>query len=807
MSGMHATNKYICIHGHFYQPPRENAWLEVIETQDTAAPFHDWNERINFECYAPNTAARILDERQFIRKIVNNYTRISFNFGPTLLSWLETEDPSTYQSILDADKISQLRYGGKGAALAQAHSHLILPLANRRDKETQIVWGIRDFHHRFGRDPEGMWLAETAVDIETLEVLAENNIRFTILAPRQAAAIRRLGAEEWTQVDGETVDTRRPYLCKLPSGKSIALFFYHGPLSQAVAFDGLLNNGKRFADRILSAFDDNDSPQLVHIATDGETYGHHHRYGEMALADCLNYIEENHLATVVHYGTWLDRFPPEYEAAIHENSSWSCAHGVERWRSNCGCHTGAGPGWTQEWRKPLRETLNWLRDELVPIFEKEGGKLLKDVWAARNEYIRVMLNRQVSARRSFVEQHAKRELDKKEITQALRLLEMQRQAMFMFTSCGWFFDEISGIETLQIMQYANRAMHYAWQVTKRDLHPEFLRRLEMAPSNVFPNGAEVYRQKVAPSEVLLEQVGMHYAVASLFEEEPEQIQFYNFIAESDFFERRTAGIQRLAIGSATVQSRTTLSEKRFFFAALYLGQQNIIGNIALNMSPEDFERMRVRLFDAFQATNLASVIGVMQEYFGPEKYTIWRLFRDEMRKVLEDITRKSYAQVDTAFRNFYEDNYQLMSGMLHMDFPIPSAFRNAVQFVVNRDLHRLFENGGGSLDVRDLRRLAGEFVKWEIKLSQENTFKLISSERIYAELLKLDRSELSLPQLNRLIEAIEILYGMDIKPNIWKIQNLYFSMLKGFKNGEWVFASGEWEEAFLKLGNLLNVRV
>jgi len=803
---MNTSNKFLCIHGHFYQPPRENAWLEEIEMQDSAAPFHDWNERINYECYAPNTAARILDKDDQIHKIVNNYARISFNFGPTLLSWLEKADRPTYESILNSDKISQAKYQGHGAALAQVHSHLILPLANRRDKETQVIWGIRDFQHRFGRLPEGMWLAETAVDTETLEVLAENEIRYTILAPRQAKSIRRLGEETWEPVDSKSLDTRRPYLCKLKSGKSIVLFFYHGDISQGVAFDGLLNNGKRFAERLLSAFDEDESPQLVHIATDGETYGHHHRYGEMALADCLNYIQENDLATLTNYGDYLENFPPEYEVEIHENSSWSCAHGVERWRSNCGCHTGMHAGWTQEWRQPLRETLNWLRDQLIPIFEEEGSKLLKNVWEARNDYIRVMLNRDEPFVRSFVQGHARRKLKPKEVTRALRLLEMQRQALFMFTSCGWFFDEISGIETLQILQYANRAIHFAKQVKGVDLHKGFLKRLAKAPSNVYPNGAEAYRLKVMPAEVNLERVGMHYAVASLFEEEPERIHIFNFLAESNSFERFMAGAQRMAVGSTKVRSRTTLSEKHFYFAVLYLGQQNIIGNISRDMSPEIFEEMKTRLSEAFRTPNLAAVIGIMQEYFGPEKYTIWHLFRDEMRKKLEEITQKSYAQIDSAFRKFYNDNYQLMSGMRQVGIPIPSAFLNAVQFVVNRDLLKFFENGA-FYDVHELKHLTDELEKWSVDLSNQKGFKLAVSERLFKELSKLDRSEMSLPHLNRLNSIIEILYKMGVKPNIWKIQNLYFSMLKGFKNGEWVFASEEWEKAFLKLGGLLNVKV
>ncbi|HET6542013.1 MAG TPA: glycoside hydrolase, partial [Chryseolinea sp.] len=235
--------KYICIHGHFYQPPRENAWLEVIEVQDSAHPYHDWNERISAECYAPNTASRILNEKGVIKNIINNYSKISFNFGPTLLSWMQTRDQETYQAVLDADRESMKHFNGHGSALAQVYNHMILPLANSRDKETQIIWGIRDFEDRFKRKPEGMWLSETAVDVESLELLGKHGIKFTILAPRQAKAIRKKGETTWTNVNALTLDTRRPYKYTLASGESIALFFYDGSIAQGVAFDGLLNDG------------------------------------------------------------------------------------------------------------------------------------------------------------------------------------------------------------------------------------------------------------------------------------------------------------------------------------------------------------------------------------------------------------------------------------------------------------------------------------------------------------------------------------------------------------------------------------
>jgi alpha-amylase/alpha-mannosidase (GH57 family) len=348
----------ITIHGHFYQPPRENPWLEAVETQDSAFPWHDWDARITAECYEPNATARVLDAHERILRIVNNYAAISFNFGATLLSWLESCAPDTYAAILEADRISRDRYSGHGCALAQAYNHIILPLASDRDKTTQVRWGVCDFEHRFGRKPEGMWLPETAVDVASLEALAAAGIAFTILEPHQAAGCRPLGSDEWQPVQN-AIDPTMPYLCRLPSGRALTIFFYDGPISRAVAFERLLARGENLAHRLAGAFSDaRTHSQLVNIATDGETYGHHHRFGEMALAYALQVIEEQQLARLTNYGEHLEAHPPTHEVEIVESTSWSCAHGVERWRSDCGCNTGASAGWNQQWRAPLRDALN-----------------------------------------------------------------------------------------------------------------------------------------------------------------------------------------------------------------------------------------------------------------------------------------------------------------------------------------------------------------------------------------------------------------------------------------------------------------
>ncbi len=801
---MNRKHKYVCIHGHFYQPPRENAWLEAVERQDSAAPFHDWNERINFECYAPNAAARIKEGGQ-ITKIVNNYQKISFNFGPTLLSWMEKADKDTYDKILRADRISREKLNGHGSGVAQAYSHMILPLANQRDKETQIIWGIKDFESRFGRKPEGMWLAETAADTESLETLARNGIKYTILAPRQAKAFRKIGDKQWTELDHASVDPRRPYLCKLPSGNSIALFFYDGNIAQDVAFKGILKNGKHFAERLVGTFDDNDEPQLVNVATDGESYGHHHNYGEMALASCLNHIEENDLAIITNYSDYLAKFPPTYEITIHENSSWSCVHGVERWRSNCGCRADVNNDWSQNWRQPLRELLDWLRDKLIPIYEVEAGNLIVSPWDARNEYIHLIQDRSEVALEAFLAKHATKNLNEHEISKVFRLLEMQRNAILMFTSCAWFFDEVSGLETNQVLQYALRTIAYAKQVSGVDLHLEFESRLEKIPSNVFENGAVSYRNEVISTRLDLERVGMHYACASLFEPNPDELLLSNYKVENESFDRSIAGNYRLVIGQTTVKSKITHSRKSFCFAVLYLGQQNVIGNLSVEMSGTLFHEAREKLLEGFRVTDLSRVIGLMQTYFPSEKFSIWHLCRDEKRIFFEQMNKKSLAQTEKDFREIYNDNYQLIMGMRNNNIPIPDVYKSVLKYIINTDLHRFFE--GSILHIRELKRLSKELTKWNFKIIPPQTLRLAAGERIFHEIQKLEDEGVSESQVQSLVEILETLENMNLDLNIWKSQNYYYFLLKIFKNEERQFVNNSWKNTFLRLGALLNIHI
>lgn len=795
--------KYICIHGHFYQPPRENAWLEVIEVQDTAHPYHDWNERISAECYAPNTASRILDQKGVIKNITNNYSRISFNFGPTLLSWMETNDPEAYEAILEADKESMKRFSGHGSALAQVYNHIIMPLASTRDKETQVIWGIQDFVHRFSRYPEGMWLAETAVDIETLEILAAHNIKYTILAPRQAKAVREIGKEKWTDVKDTTVDTRRPYVMNLPSGRSISLFFYEGNISQGVAFSGLLNDGKKFADALLGIFDPKSpESQLAHIATDGETYGHHHKYGDMALAFCLDHIERhNHHSHLTNYGEYLEKVPPKYEASIHENSSWSCVHGVERWRNNCGCNSGGRPGWHQHWRKPLREALDWLRDQLAKIYEFEASLILKDPWKARNAYVNVILNRNDDSIRKFLKEHCSQDV---EFNRIFRIMEMQRHSMLMFTSCGWFFDEISGIETTQILQYACRAMQLAGQVADAKLEEQFLEMLEWAPSNItsIGTGADVYRKYVLPAKTDLKRVGMHYAVASLFEDDPDASPIFNYTTRNEFFVRKEAGEQRLALGITNVKSNVTHTEKKFSFAVVYMGKHNILGNISLEMQVDKFASMQVRMVSAFEEGRLGDVIGLMQSYFGQDKYTLWHLFKDEKRKVLNMITRQSMEELEDSLRRVYNRDYSLATALTNNEIPIPNAYKTTFEYILNADLLKWFQSE--KLNVKELERIITELEKWELKIEDPGNVSRLAGEKIYKELRRIS-AEGDNKRIERLNRIFPLFRKFNLTPNLYKSQNLYFEIsrqtMMNNKN------QPEWIEQFNLLGDNLGVKV
>jgi hypothetical protein len=603
-------------------------------------------------------------------------------------------------------------------------------------------------------------------------------------------------------VNSLTLDTRRPYIYNLKSGNRIALYFYNGEISQSVAFDGLLNDGKKFAHRLLDGFDNqSDEEQLVHIATDGETYGHHHKHGDMALAYALDYIERHKHSHLTNYAEFLSRFPVTHEAEIHENSSWSCVHGVERWRENCGCNSGK-PNFHQLWRKPLRETLDWLRDQLIEIYTKETSNFLKDPWEAREDYIDVILDRSDASVRSFLKKHCFVDVEHNRV---LRMMEVQRNAMLMYTSCGWFFDDLSGIETTQIMQYACRAMQLVSQVSDIRLEEEFLKRMELAPCNIpaLDNGREVYKKYVIPAKTNLQRVGMHYAVSSIFEEDPESFPVFNYTTENEIFIRKEAGEQKLVIGITKVKSNVTRSEKKFAFAVIYMGQHNIIGNISIDMELDKFTVMQSLVVKAFEEARLGDIIGLMQLYFGPEKYTIWQLFQDEKRKVFDLITYQSMRDLENSLRRIYNRDYPLVMALANNEAPIPNAYRTTFEYILNADLTRCFLSE--RINIRQVERITNELVKWRLNIEDVVQLERLVGESIIKELKRFSQEGENVTRIERLNRLFPLLFKLNLSPNLYKSQNLYFELSKANKGHDG--HSPEWIREFALLGENLRVKI
>jgi alpha-amylase/alpha-mannosidase (GH57 family) len=804
--------RYICVHGHFYQPPRENAWLESIEWQDSAYPYHDWNEKITAECYLPNAASRILDEEGLITRFVSNYARMSFNFGPTLLSWMEPADPGVYRAIIEADKESQRHFSGHGSALAQAYNHIIMPLANRRDKLSQVAWGIRDFERRFGRAPEGMWLPETAVDLETLDIMAELGIRFTILAPHQAQRARRIGDAGWQDVSGAAIDTTQPYLVRLPSGRQINIFFYNGPISHDIAFNGVLKHGEALAGRLAGAFSPaTDRPQLVHVATDGETYGHHHRFADMALAFALDYIETRNLAKITNYGEYLEKFPPIHEVEIIEKTSWSCTHGVDRWWSDDGCRTGSGkPEWNQKWRTPLRNAMDWLRDDLVPRYETRARQLFKDPWAARDGYIGVILDRSPENVDRFFRQQAVRELNDAEKTTALKLLELQRHALLMYSSCGWYFDEISRPEPVQVMQYAGRVVQLAGELFGGDTEGKFLSILEQAKSNIPEqgDGRRIYEHLVRPAMVDLTAVAAHFAVSSLFEDYDESNNIYCYSVENQDYHTEDCGQSRVVTGLAKVASEITRESALFSFGGFRFGDFDVSAGVRPFQGDEAYREMAAELAGACGAANPAGAVRLLERYFGGPTYSLNTLFRDAQRQVLGSILETSLSESGKAYRQLYEKHYPPMRVLAELGGPVPRALRSAAELIINLELRRAVAAGtidaGAIKDLLDAAgtcrvELDGAGIGYELRANLEKMMTALAASPEDVEKMK------------KLLDAVALARGLPFPVDLWKVQNIYREMLQdvypAFKKTAGEEAAAAWLETFAALGKQLSMRV
>ena len=778
------TEKFLTIHGHFYQPPRENPWLEAIELQDSALPFHDWNERICKECYNPNSVSRIVDNKNQILDIVNNYQYMSFNFGPTLLSWMEEFAPLTYERIIKADIDSISEHSGHGNALAQVYNHMIMPLANAHDKETQVKWGIRDFEYRFGRKPEGIWLAETAVDDATLKVLVDNGIKFTILSPYQALKIRKTGDKEWQDVSWGNIDPARSYKYTLKgdSKKSIALFFYDGAISKSVAFDELLKDGNRFIKRLKEGVSETRNyPQLVNIATDGESYGHHTKFGDMALSYVLKIKAEDEGFKITNYAEYLDKYESDYEVDIKQASSWSCFHGVGRWKEDCGCSTGGHPGWNQKWREPLRNALDYLRDELAKVFEAEGPKYFNDnPWAIRNKYIDVILDRNYVTIRKFQKENFKPDLTEEQKVKGMELLEIQRQAMLMYTSCGWFFSEISGIETVQIMKYAARAMQLVARFTNEDFETHFKDILSQAKSNIaeFGTGKDIYERFVKPSVVTAKQIACLWAISSLYQDFEDEEDVYCYTVKRHSYQKVQKGSSNFLVGHIEISSKVTLQKADLMFALMQYAGGDFHCAIKEFSNDAEFNELQATLIKTFALNPITEIIRTLDEKFGKEYFTLKDIFIEERKKILQILLKDQLEKFGNTYKEMYDQGKGSIYHMQNLGLEIPKEFKISAEYALSHRYNDLLAGSDGFVEapiVQQIKDINFEAKRMNIAIDKTPSNKNFA-KRIITNLNRLTKS-FEIQQADTIIELFEIVEKLDLQIDISEAQNIYYNKI------------------------------
>lgn len=777
---------YLTIHGHFYQPPRENPWLETIEVQDSAIPYHDWNARVTAECYTPNSVSKIVTHDNKILDIVNNYSYISFNFGPTLLSWLEKYCPYSYERIIKADIESASKNNGHGNAIAQVYNHIIMPLANKNDKYTQILWGIKDFRYRFGRDPEGMWLAETACDDATLEALIDCGIKFTILSPHQAKSVRKLttgGKEKWADVSWGNIDPARAYryFSKSDKTKHIDLFFYDGPISKSVAFDELLKDGNKFIDKLKAGISkDRDYNQLVHIATDGESYGHHTKFGDMALAYILKVRAADEGFEITNYANYLEEEGVQYEVDIKDVSSWSCAHGVGRWCDDCGCSTGGNYGWNQKWRKPLREALDYVRDELIKIYEEFASVYLKDIWAARNDYIDVILDRSKTSVSAFLKKHQKYPLEKQDTIKVLKLLEMQRQAMLMYTSCGWFFAEISGIETTQIMKYAARAMQLASSFSSDDIESGFTKILERAQSNIhgFGSGKDVYEKFVKPSIVSIKQIAALWAISSMHNNFEDTSTLYCYNITKHYSKYLSKGATAFSAGRIEIESKITLEKFDFYYAAIQFPEGDFHCAIKRYDDSENVIDITKKLFDIYVKYPITEIIRALDNIFGQEYYTLKDVLIEDRSKILLTSLKGKLSKFSNTYREVYNEGKGSIIQLISLGINVPAEYKLAAQYTLSNDFNEIFADCVDIVDDDVIQRaleITKEADAFKIQIDKSQTNHIFSDQ--IQKLIYNFMKNFEINRLHKILKMFECASKLNLSIEISEAQNMYFNKI------------------------------
>jgi len=783
---MKENKKYLTIHGHFYQPPRENPWIEEIEIQDSAHPDHDWNEKISKQCYGPNGASRIVDDLNSIIEISNNYQYMSFNFGPTLLSWLEVHMPEAYQNILSADEKSLQLYDGHGCAIAQVYNHMIMPLANQNDKYTQIIWGLKDFQKRFKRNSEGIWLAETAVDAQTLEALIDCGVKYTILSPHQAKCINRIGENSWQDVSWGSIDPSRAYRYFVEGTnkqKYIDLFFYDGSISKSVAFDNLLRDGIKFAHRLNDGFvKERNRDQLINIATDGESYGHHTKFGDMALSYLLRVGANNLGFTITNYGEFLEKYPPVYEVDIKPVSAWSCAHGVGRWMEDCGCSTGAQAGWNQRWRKPLRQALDYLRDELIKVCSTQGTKYYKDFWEARNNYIDVILDRSPENINLFFKENAKKQLGTQEKVKAIKLMEIQRFAQLMYTSCGWFFADISGIETTQIMKYAYRAMELAQEFSKINYEKTFLSILQKAKSNIaeFGNGKDIFNRWVKKSAIGINEIAAQYAMEHSFANDNKNKnkteKLYCYTIKTNHYKKYEHLNNSLSFGRLEITSNITLEKKDISYVMLQTQNSDFYCCTKEFNCLDDYNLEKKEILKSFETGNIVDTLQAFELYYGTTSYSLKNIPIDRRKAILKNVVLANLKKAAQTYNELYENLLSPISYLKELGMDIPESFRVCAKYTLLSQLENELKNLTTNHDkkaqkkVQEIKTYADKF---NIKLNSPKANELLTTRLI--ELLNKLKEQVNNRSINDLINFFDLLEKLSIEINIYTAQNIFYN--------------------------------
>ena len=782
---MSENKKYLTIHGHFYQPPRENPWIEEIELQDSALPNHDWNEKICWQCYSPNSVSRIVDGDNSIIEISNNYEYMSFNFGPTLLSWMEKHNPSAYKRIIEADIESRELYDGHGCAIAQVYNHIIMPLANQNDKITQVLWGLRDFQKRFGRNSEGIWLAETAVDAQTLEVLIDCGIKYTILSPHQAKCINKIGEHNWQDVSWGSIDPSRAYRYFVEGTnkeKYIDLFFYDGSISKSVAFDNLLQDGKKFAYRLNDGYvESRNHSQIVNIATDGESYGHHTKFGDMALAYVLRVGAKQLGFEITNYACFLEKHPPEYEVDIKPVSAWSCAHGVGRWMDDCGCSTGALPHWNQKWRKPLRQALDYLRDELINLCSMQGTKYYKDFWQARNGYIDVILDRSKVALDEFFDKYAKKTLNEPDRIKAVKLMEIQRFSQLMYTSCGWFFADISGIETTQILKYAYRAMELASEFTNANYEKTFLSILQKAKSNIqeFGNGKDIFNRWVKPAAVGIEKITAQYAIESSFENETDKKEsdLYCYKVKRNNIKKYVNLDNILSFGKIDVTSNITFEKKEMSYVILQTQNYDFYCAVKEFNCADDYSLEAKEISKVFKKDGIIETLQAIELYYGSRFYSLKDIPIDRRKTILENMIQSKLQKAAQTYQDMYESLLNPISHLNDLGMDIPEGFRVCAKYTLLSDLDEELTNIKKYNDAKAIERLLAIKQladKFKIKLNTPRIRTLLSSR--LSKLITSLVVDMTIDNTKELIDFFELLEKLNIETEISAAQNTFYEM-------------------------------